>query len=107
MSSVAAARRAAVNAPLILPETLRQLEPWMALVEKLGRLYTQLHPGALKRVEFSVAGEIAQFDTRPLTTALIKGAAGASLRGACQSGERAGGGARVGAGSDGESFHHP
>ncbi|HEX2349403.1 MAG TPA: phosphoglycerate dehydrogenase [Ktedonobacterales bacterium] len=67
------APRAAVNAPLILPETLRQLEPWMALVEKLGRIYTQLHPGALKRVEFSVAGEIAQFDTRPLTTALIKG----------------------------------
>ena len=54
------APRAAVNAPLILPETLRQLEPWMALVEKLGRLYTQLHPGALKRVEFGVAGEIAQ-----------------------------------------------
>ncbi len=67
------APHAAVNAPLILPETLRQLEPWMALVEKLGRLYTQLHPGALKRVEFGVAGEIAQFDTRPLTTALIKG----------------------------------
>ncbi|HEX8981315.1 MAG TPA: phosphoglycerate dehydrogenase [Ktedonobacterales bacterium] len=67
------APRAAVNAPLILPETLRQLEPWMTLVEKLGRLYTQLHPVALKRVEFSVAGEIAQFDTRPLTTALIKG----------------------------------
>src|SRR5487761_2469435 len=61
------APRAAVNAPLIL------LEPWMALVEKLGRIYTQLHPGALKRVEFGVAGEIAQFDTRPLTTALIKG----------------------------------
>ena len=67
------APRSAVNAPLILPETLRQLEPWMALVEKLGRLYTQLHPEALKRVEFGVAGEIAQFDTRPLTTALIKG----------------------------------
>lgn len=67
------APRAAVNAPLILPETLRQLEPWMILVEKLGRLYTQLHPGALKRVDFAVAGEIAQFDTRPLTTALIKG----------------------------------
>lgn len=68
-----AAPRAAVNAPLILPETLRQLEPWMALVEKLGKLYTQLHPGALKRAELSVAGDIAEFDTRPLTTALIKG----------------------------------
>ncbi len=67
------APRAAVNAPLILPETLRVLEPWMELVEKLGRLCTQLRPAALKRAELSVAGELAQFDTRPLTTALIKG----------------------------------
>lgn len=67
------AARAAVNAPMILPETLRQLQPWMALVEKLGRLYTQLHPGPLHRAELDVAGEIAQYDTRPLTAALIKG----------------------------------
>ena len=65
--------RAAVNAPLILPETLRQLQPWMALVEKLGRLYTQLHPGPLSRAELIVGGEIAQLDTRPLAAALIKG----------------------------------
>ncbi len=65
--------RAAVNAPLILPETLRQLQPWMALVEKLGRLYTQLHPGPLRRAELIVGGEIAQLDTRPLAAALIKG----------------------------------
>ena len=65
--------RSAVNAPLILPETLRQLQPWMALVEKLGRLYTQLHPGPLQRVELSISGEIAAYDTRPLTAALIKG----------------------------------
>ncbi len=67
------APRAAVNAPLILPETLRVLQPWMELVEKLGHLCTQLRPAALKRAELSVEGEIAQFDTRPLTTALIKG----------------------------------
>ena len=67
------AARAAVNAPLILPETLRQLQPWMALVEKLGRLFTQLHPGPLSRAELIVGGEIAQLDTRPLAAALIKG----------------------------------
>jgi len=67
------AARAAVNAPLILPETLRQLQPWMALVEKLGRLDTQLHPGPLHRAELAVYGEIAQYDTRPLTAALVKG----------------------------------
>jgi D-3-phosphoglycerate dehydrogenase len=65
--------RAAVNAPLILPEMLRQLQPWMGLVERLGRLYTQLHPGPLRRAELGVSGEIAQLDTRPLTAALIKG----------------------------------
>lgn len=65
--------RAAVNAPLILPETLRQLQPWMTLVEKLGTLSTQLHPGPLRRAALSVSGEIAQYDTRPLAAALIKG----------------------------------
>jgi D-3-phosphoglycerate dehydrogenase len=65
--------RAAVNVPLILPETLRALEPWMALVEKLGRLYTQVHPGPLHRVELQIDGEIAEHDTRPLKAALIKG----------------------------------
>jgi D-3-phosphoglycerate dehydrogenase len=65
--------RAAVNAPLILPETLRALEPWMKLVEKVGRLYTQLHPGPLHRAELNISGEIAEYDTRPLMAALIKG----------------------------------
>ena len=67
------AARGAVNAPLILPETLRALQPWMALVEKLGRLYIQLHPGPLHRAELNIAGEIAGADTRPLTAALVKG----------------------------------
>jgi D-3-phosphoglycerate dehydrogenase len=65
--------RAAVNAPLILPETLKTLQPYMALVEKLGRLYTQLQPGPLSKIELSYSGEIASYDLRPLQAALIKG----------------------------------
>lgn len=65
--------RAAVNAPLILPETLQMLQPYMQLVEKMGRLYTQLQPGPLSRVELSFSGEIANYDLRPLKSALIKG----------------------------------
>lgn len=67
------AARAAVNAPMILPETMRQLQPWVDLVEKMGRLYTQLHPGPLRRAELGVSGEIASYDTRPLSAALVKG----------------------------------
>jgi D-3-phosphoglycerate dehydrogenase / 2-oxoglutarate reductase len=65
--------RAAVNAPLILPETLQVLQPYMQLVEKMGRLYTQLQPGPLSRVELACSGEIAAYDLRPLKAALIKG----------------------------------
>src|SRR5947209_1184006 len=65
--------RAAVNAPLILPETLKVLQPYMRLVEQMGRLYTQLQPGPLNRIEFSCSGEIANNDLRPLQAALIKG----------------------------------
>lgn len=65
--------RAAVNAPLILPETLKVLQPYMHLVEKMGCLYTQLQPGPLNKIELSCSGEIANYDLRPLQAALIKG----------------------------------
>lgn len=65
--------RAAVNAPLILPETLKILQPYMTLVEKLGKLYTQLQPGPLRKIELTYNGEIASYDLRPLQAALIKG----------------------------------
>lgn len=65
--------RAAVNAPLILPETLKVLQPYMHLVEQMGRLYTQLQPGTLDKIELSCSGEIANYDLRPLQAALIKG----------------------------------
>src|SRR5205085_8289698 len=65
--------RAAVNAPLILPETLKVLQPYMRLVEQMGRLYTQLQPGPLNKIELSCSGDIANYELRPLQAALIKG----------------------------------
>ena len=65
--------RAAVNAPLILPETLKVLQPYMNLVERMGRLYTQLQPGPLQKIELIYNGEIASYDLRPLQAAMIKG----------------------------------
>ncbi|GCE28216.1 phosphoglycerate dehydrogenase [Dictyobacter alpinus] len=65
--------RAAVNAPLILPETLKILQPYMVLVEKMGRLYTQLQPEPLRKIELTYSGEIASYDLRPLQAALVKG----------------------------------
>jgi D-3-phosphoglycerate dehydrogenase len=65
--------RAAVNAPLILPEALKILQPYMHLVEQMGRLYTQLQPGPLNKIELFCSGDIANYDLRPLQAALIKG----------------------------------
>jgi len=65
--------RTAVNAPIILPETLKVIQPYVSLVEKMGRLYTQLHPGPLRRVELMCSGELAEYDHRLLKVALIKG----------------------------------
>ncbi|MFL5652722.1 MAG: ACT domain-containing protein, partial [Ktedonobacteraceae bacterium] len=49
------------------------LQPYMRLVEQMGRLYTQLQPGPLNKIELSCSGDIANYDLRPLQAALIKG----------------------------------
>ncbi|ERS99877.1 phosphoglycerate dehydrogenase [Sporothrix schenckii ATCC 58251] len=77
---------AAVNAPLILPEEYRKLQPYVRLVERMGSLYTQhfsraSRPGSLsgsrrprRRFELVYRGELADVaNTRPLFAALVKG----------------------------------
>lgn len=70
----------AVNAPIILPEEYRKLQPSVRLVEKMGRLYTQ-HFGRSKggmvggrNFELIYHGDIAGMaNTKPLYAALVKG----------------------------------
>ncbi|KAK1759732.1 phosphoglycerate dehydrogenase [Echria macrotheca] len=73
---------AAVNAPLILPEEYRRLQPFVKLVEKIGSLYTQHfaashQPGGMlggRRFQLLYHGELASVsNTRPLFAALVKG----------------------------------
>lgn len=65
--------RYAVNLPLILPETLAVLAPFVAVAEALGRLATQLVDGQPRLIEMIYRGEISQFDSAPLTASVIKG----------------------------------
>jgi D-3-phosphoglycerate dehydrogenase len=71
----------AVNAPIILPEEFRKLQPSVALVEKMGRLYAQ-HFGARgkggmmggRTFELRYHGDLAGMpNTKPLFAALVKG----------------------------------
>ncbi|KAK3292515.1 D-isomer specific 2-hydroxyacid dehydrogenase [Chaetomium fimeti] len=70
---------AAVNAPLILPDEYRRLQPFVKLVERMGSLYTQhfADRGGMvggRRFELVYHGELAGMsNTRPLFAALVKG----------------------------------
>jgi D-3-phosphoglycerate dehydrogenase len=72
----------AVNAPIILPEEYRKLQPFVRLIEKMGGLYTQHFSQAPKSTGASAgkvfdliySGELASItSTRPLFAALVKG----------------------------------
>ncbi|KAG5982232.1 hypothetical protein E4U55_002177 [Claviceps digitariae] len=70
----------AVNAPIILPEEYRKLQPAVQLVEKMGRLYTQhfvKSEGGMigdRKFELIYHGDLAGMpNTKPLFAALVKG----------------------------------
>ena len=71
--------RSAVNAPLILPDEYRTLQPFVSLVEKMGSLYTQHYSSTnIKsfRTTFDLTyeGKLANLNTtKPLFAALVKG----------------------------------
>ncbi|KAM3079439.1 hypothetical protein ACMFMG_005870 [Clarireedia jacksonii] len=73
----------AVNAPLILPEEYKKLQPFVRLLEKMGSLYTQHYGGrggivgGGRKFEIIYEGELAGMtNTRPLFAALVKGLLG-------------------------------
>jgi len=65
--------RSAVNVMPVSPESLRALEPYLPLAEKMGRLQGQLAEGPITSVELVYAGALAEEDSRLLTPAFLKG----------------------------------
>jgi D-3-phosphoglycerate dehydrogenase len=71
--------RSAVNAPIIMAEEYRTLQPFVALLERMGSLYTQhfqSDPTQRARTTFDLTyeGSLASTNTtKPLFAALIKG----------------------------------
>lgn len=70
----------AVNAPIILPEQYRKLQPSVSLVEKMGKLYSQhfarnkINMVGGRKFELIYHGELAGLpNTKPLMAALVKG----------------------------------
>ena len=63
----------AVNVPSISPELLEVLGPYLVLSEKLGSLQAQLLAAAPREVAIEYAGEVANYDVKSLTLAVLRG----------------------------------
>jgi D-3-phosphoglycerate dehydrogenase / 2-oxoglutarate reductase len=64
----------AVNIPTIGADDLEVLGPFLPLAAKLGRLALQLAGGDVQRMQIEVYGQLADYDTRLLTVAVLNGA---------------------------------
>jgi D-3-phosphoglycerate dehydrogenase / 2-oxoglutarate reductase len=64
----------AVNIPVVGPEDLEVLGPFIPLAAKLGRLAMELAEGRAERIQLSYFGALSDYDTRLLTVAALNGA---------------------------------
>ncbi|MFQ5666575.1 MAG: phosphoglycerate dehydrogenase [Candidatus Binatia bacterium] len=69
----------AVNVPSISPELLEVLGPYLRLCEKLGSLQAQLFAAAPRELAIEYAGEVADYDVKALTPAVLCGLLGRML----------------------------
>jgi len=64
----------ALNMPAISPEAMNVMEPYMNLVEKMGRLIGQLGDGrGYDNLEIIFGGTVSNKDTKPVTISAVKG----------------------------------
>lgn len=71
--------RNAVNIPSVEPEVLKIIEPYINLAERMGSLEAQLVEGRIKEVLVRYSGDITNYDTAPISVALLKGLLGSAL----------------------------
>jgi len=63
----------AINMPYVKQEVMKVLQPYLPLAEKIGKLAAQLMEEKYEKIEVSYSGEIAEWDTGPVTVAALKG----------------------------------
>lgn len=65
--------RYAINAPLIPSTDIEFISPFIGLVEKMARFLQQFQPMQVERVELTVYGPLAEYDTKILQAAALRG----------------------------------
>ncbi len=65
--------RYAVNLPMVPPETMQALAPYLPLAEQIGAMVSQIAQGKVTGINVTYCGEISDYSTTLLRAALIKG----------------------------------
>ncbi|NMB35927.1 MAG: phosphoglycerate dehydrogenase [Firmicutes bacterium] len=63
----------AVNAPVLPPKLMSEIEPFVPLMKILGNFYMQIFNGRIENIEITYSGSIAEYPVTSLTTALLIG----------------------------------
>ncbi len=63
----------AVNVPAVGADALRELAPWVLLAEKVGAMLAQVAGRPVRKLELTIAGELAKQDARHVPLALLTG----------------------------------
>jgi D-3-phosphoglycerate dehydrogenase len=71
----------AVNIPSLRPDKLEPVKDYMGIAENTGELAVQLSTGAIKSIEITADGNLADLDIQPLEVAVLKGALSSRLEG--------------------------
>jgi D-3-phosphoglycerate dehydrogenase len=65
--------RNAVNIPMVSPDILPFLRPYLRLGEKLGSFLAQISNYAIEEVLIEYQGEVVEYGTKPITISVLKG----------------------------------
>lgn len=71
----------AVNIPSLRPDRLEPVKDYMQIAENTGELAVQLSTGAVKTIEITADGYLADLDIQPLEVAVLKGILSSRLEG--------------------------
>ncbi|MFC4769192.1 phosphoglycerate dehydrogenase [Effusibacillus consociatus] len=63
----------AVNLPSLPADKLKQVEPYLALGEKLGKLAAQLVDNPVTKIEITYSGDISNLEVAPVSRTILKG----------------------------------
>ncbi|MCG8685420.1 MAG: phosphoglycerate dehydrogenase [Desulfobacterales bacterium] len=63
----------AVNVPSVTGEVLKQLRPFLYLVEKMGKMQAQITSGGVKQIDIEYIGKFPDMDLKPVTINAVKG----------------------------------